>query len=284
MKHQRLYLMAFVVVSCATATGGVIASRTESTRTGKVPPASSRSTQEAQLSSGTGYPDRIRPTRLSPQLRVPFTVLGDRLAKRGKERLSSVGTMSRSGASLPVMVECEFPNLLRVAGQAGVLISFNARLSADRQIAGQEDALVETLFFDAADYFFVAQLRGAATRFLGARISLSEEARATGLFYDVYEVTDHSRGGSSPRTKRYFFNSDTQLLEVVRYESDKAGTKSSVETHFGGWRKMQGQQVPATIMRLENGQTIFSFIFNTTTLTSRSGSPNSISPNESGAY
>lgn len=269
MTHHRLCLMAFVVALCATATGGFIGSRTGNARTGKVPTANYRSTMEGQASPGARFPDRIRPTRLTPQLRVPFTVLGNRLAKRGKERLLSVGTMNRSGTSLPVTVECEFPNLLRVVTQAGVLVSFNARQSGGRDVSRHENALVESLFYDAAEYFFTAQMHGAATRFLGARVSGGDDASAP--FYDVYEVNEDSSDSPSP-TKRYFFNSETQLLAVVRYESENAGTRISVETRFGGWRKVNGEHVPGTIVRLENGQTVFSLTFNTTTVTSRAGS------------
>lgn len=282
MKQQRLYLIAFIFVFCATAAGAVIASRKGGASLAKTAPAASPSPRDTSVKVAP-YPDRIPPTFLTPQLRVPFSVLGDRMAKRGKERLSSLGTLSRSGTSLPVMVECEFPNRLRVVGQPGVLITFDARTPPNQQIVLGQDEVVETLFFDSAEYFFVAQARGVTTRFLGARVSLSEEAGATGPFYDVYEVTGDSGPGNSTRsrTKRYFFNSDTQLLEIVRYESEKGGAKVLVETRFGGWRRVQGQQVPATIARLENGGTLFSLHFTTTTVAPRAGVVNGVPPSTS---
>lgn len=218
-----------------------------------------------RLATRTGYPDRILASRLRPGVRVLLDRLGDRLSKRGRERLVLVGTLNRAGASQPVEVVHEFPNLLRVAGRNGVLLSFNARSAEDRQaIPGDGKSLVESLFYDSAECFFVAQVRGAATRFLGPRANI--EGSNGGNLYDIYEVTDEdaARGPGQPRTKRYFFNSDTQLLEIVRYDVERNGGAISVETRFTGWRDVESQRVPGNVARFENGKLVFSFAITST--------------------
>jgi hypothetical protein len=114
------------------------------------------------------------------------------------------------------------------------------------------------------------QWRGAATRFLGARASATDEGSG-GPFYDVYEVSNENASDlpGQPRVKRYFFNSDTQVLEIVRYEVERNGDTISVETRFGGWHTVRGQQVPGSITRSENDHLVFSFTFTATTLTPR---------------
>ncbi len=57
--------------------------------------------------------------------------------------------------------------------------------NADREV-------IETLLFDSADHFFLAQTQGFATRALGPRLRLDDgrTPNYTGPFYDIYQVGD----------------------------------------------------------------------------------------------
>jgi hypothetical protein len=270
MKPKIVLSLLFCLV-CVTSVSVVIASREKRESISAPMPAVYAAPQDP--TDIVPYPDRIWASRLTPQLRIPFNALGNRLAQRGKERLSSIGTITKSGTSRPVLIESEFPNRLRVTGPSEVLVTFNARSPREQQFSHMEAQLIETLFLDSPEYFFVAQARGAATRCLGSRMSLSEDT--SGPFYDVYEVVEEIPLGNSTltRIKRYFFNSDSQMLELVRYQAAHEGEDSvSVETHFGGWRTVERQRVPATIERRENGAVIFSIALTTTTIAPRDSS------------
>lgn len=264
MKHQpnRLYLNAVICILFATGVAAVIAERRLS------PKKSAKSSIPSRPAVRTGYPDRILASRLRPQVRVLLDGFGSRLSERGMERVTLVGTLHRAGASQPVVVVHEFPNLFMVHGNQGVLASLNARAAREWHSRNEaERTLTESLFYDSAESFFIAQWRGAATRFLGARSSATEEGE--GPLYDVYEVTggEAARGRpGQPGSRRYFFNSETQLLEIVRYQSETDGQVITVETRYGGWHKVRGQHVPRTVTRLENGHVVLSFASATITL------------------
>ena len=265
MKSQpsRLFLTSLIFIVFVTGVAAVVANRRLSSSK-KNPPAVAA---PSRIPVRTGYPDRILASRLRPQVRVLLEGFGSRLSKGGMERVTLVGTLQRAGASQPVVVVHEFPNLLVVHANYGALVSLNARSARHGQALNAEaQALADSLFHDSAESFFIGQWRGAATRFLGARSRATEAG--DGPVYDIYEVTDddEARGPGQPRTKRYFFNSETQLLEIVRYESERDGQSIAVETRFGGWRKVQGQQVPGVVTRRENGHVVLSFASASTTL------------------
>lgn len=276
MKQKKLFIVAVVCVLSFTVAGAVVTSRVRSKQPVVENAGAAITSPEAKASARLPYPYRVLPSVIRPQLRVPFTALGNRLTKQGKERLTLSGTLSRAGVAQPAQVVSEFPNLLGVNNGAGRLASFD-ELVAARSVPNAsptDDALIETLFYDTAEHFFFAQARGAATRFLGARVSSEEEAgNAANTVYDLYEVTEDVAldGAAQTRTKRYFFNSDTQLLEVVRYEIERDGSPVPVEVRIGGWRKVQGEQVAGSVMRLESGQPVLSFVVNSATLAPRVG-------------
>lgn len=201
---------------------------------------------------------------LSPRLRAPFRALGDRLSRPGKERRLTEGELEAEGSpARRVLVVYESPGSLRVTGPGGadLLTPFEER-GAARARSAAEEVLIETLFYDSAEHFFFAQAAGAATRLLGLQaIAEGEGGAPPGPACDVYEVTEEvSAGGARrPVTKRYFFNSDTQLLEVVRYEEERGGETIPVEVRLGGWRRVNGQQVAASVVRFEGGRQVLSF-------------------------
>ncbi|HKO44156.1 MAG TPA: hypothetical protein VJU84_12845 [Pyrinomonadaceae bacterium] len=259
---NRFFFVILIFIIFVTGVAAVIASRRVSSSKKNPPPVVAQSRTPVH----TGYPDRIHASRLRPQVRVLLGALGSRLSERGKERVTRAGTLTHGSASQPIVVVHEFPNRFSVTGNKGVLVSFDARARAGVSGDAETRALLESVFYDSAESFFIAQWRGAATRFLGARANAVESG--DGPVYDIYEVIDEaaSRGAGQPTTKRYFFNSDTQLLEIVRYQNERDGQSISVETRFGDWRKIDGQHVPGSVTRLENGRVVLSFANGSTTL------------------
>ena len=114
------------------------------------------------------------------------------------------------------------------------------------------------LVHDSVEGFFIGQIEGFATRFLGSRYHrVDEEGNAVGPDYDLYEVINEVRVPGRPLRQRklYYFNSDTALLERVRYrlaaERGRGAVKVSVEV--SGWGEVFGQLIPGQVVRSEDG-------------------------------
>lgn len=208
----------------------------------------------------------VRRARLWPQLRYASEVLGDRLEKPGKERLILIGHLrraSKKNENRPTRLILEFPDRLRLEEQDGVTIyNSNDFASSNGVLKKNEQDEVESLLFDSADHFFASQMQGAATRFLGSRFRLDDgkNPHYDGPFYDLYQVTDRIAVEKKIREqpKLYFFNSDTHLLERVRYQVERDGAPIRVEVSISGWRKVDGQQIPGAITRAEDSAPVLS--------------------------
>lgn len=221
----------------------------------------------------------VRRARLWPQLRDALNVLGDRLEKPGKERLTLVGTLRRQNSSqaIPFRLYLEQPRRMRLEEQGAQMrvSGFDGgevwALGADVSDADQE--VIETLVFDSADQFFLGHMQGFATRALGQRFRLDDGATPnyTGPFYDIYELQDlvPDRKDTRQQPKLFYFNSETLLLERVRYQIERAGAPVNVEVRLSGWQKMNGQQIPGSITRLENDAQALTLTVNAVTFSPR---------------
>lgn len=215
-----------------------------------------------------GASDRLRRIRVRPGLREAFDALGERMVKPGKGRLMLRATLTRKGGeAAPVQIVLETPGLLRVeegaptSGRPRALVfdgSSAQRTGGDVSRADEE--LIETLIFDSPEHFFRGQFKGSATRFLGSgfRPDDGETAEYKGPTYSIYQMTELARGTgeSQEQVKLYYFNTATHLLEQVKYETERDGTRTSVVVLLGDWQTVQGQRVPGRVVRTENGQPV----------------------------
>jgi hypothetical protein len=226
----------------------------------------SRRGQQARPAAASAAPAN-RPVyvsrgRLWPQLREALRVLGDRLEKPGKERLTLTGTLSRANdEQLPVRLILEYPDKLRLEEPDGVTVYDGQELRSSKRNLGKKDEdEIESLLSDSAEHFFVGQTQGLATRFLGSRFRTDDGTTPgyRGPFFDLYQVYDRValRKASSHQPKLYYLNSDSLLVERVRYES--ADTKARVEVQLTEWQKVGGQFMPGRVVKLENGVTVLS--------------------------
>jgi hypothetical protein len=221
----------------------------------------------------------VRRARLWPQLRETLNALGDRLEKSGKERLILVGTLRRQNNSqaIPFRLFLELPRHLRLEEQGA-----RPRVSGfdggegwalGAALSDEDQEIIETLVFDSADQFFLAQEQGFATRALGRRFRLDDGGAPnyTGPYYDIYQLQDHVSIVKEERTqsKLFYFNSDTLLLERVRYQIERDGAPVNVEVRFGGWQKVNGQQIAGSITRLENDTQTLTITINVVTFSPR---------------
>lgn len=121
-----------------------------------------------------------------------------------------------------------------------------------------DEDLIEMLVHDSVEGFFIGQIEGFATRFLGSRYHrVDESGNAVGPDYDIYEVVNEVRvpGRRFRQRKLYYFNSDMALLEKVRYRLAAERVRGPVEVsvEVSGWGEVFGQLIPTLTVRYEDG-------------------------------
>ena len=203
----------------------------------------------------------------------PLRVMGDRLTVAGKERLDLIGVLARSGQSpTGVRILWEYPGKVRIekrletggviqdpAKQDVLVYDGAGNLGKSRGTAALSDQdLVEMLVHDSVEGFFIGQVEGFATRFLGSRYHrIDAEGNPAGPDYDIYEVINLVRVPGRPLRQRklYYFNSDTALLERVRYQLAAARGRGSVQVRVevGNWSEVYRQMIPGLMVRHEDG-------------------------------
>jgi hypothetical protein len=251
------FVMAVIAITAVTFTA-----RAWRDKKGSASKQDAVAAQPTPALNAKGY---VRRGLLWPQLRPMSKALGDRLERPGKERLVLIGALrraSKKSEDRPARLILEFPDRLRLEEQDGVTVYNNDFASSNGVLERNERDEVESLLFDFVDHFFASQMQGAATRFLGSRFRLDDGANPNyaGPFYELYQVTDRIAVEKDVREQQkfYFFNSDTLLLERVRYQIERGGEPVEVEVLIGGWRKVDGQQMPGAITRTEGGAPVLS--------------------------
>ncbi len=202
--------------------------------------------------------------------------LGDRVERPGKERAAISGSFryGDDATSYSLVLLNEFPDRLRAnlthGGDMRTIVFDASRSGAASQQSEADEALLETLVYDSAEHFFWSQTQQQATRSIGSRIRLDDGSTPdySGPYYDVYQLTDVVKIASTPqlRSKFYYFNSDTLLLEQVLYQSTNQRGTTKVEVRLSDWRSLDHQRLPHRIERIENGISRFVFTIGSSTL------------------
>lgn len=209
--------------------------------------------------------------RLPSRLVPPLKMLGERFEKRGQERVTLTGTLNWSAGTSTVRLTWEYPGLLRVDLDTGRILTFDGmRFSTNGEpLESHESRLIEALLQDSPEHFLIGQATGFASRLLGLRFRLDNgrDRAYRGPYYDVFAVVNPSGGQASARARKfYYFNSDSQLLERVRYEAPGPGGPVQAETELADWRTEQGERVPYRITHSRAGETDFSCTFTAVTV------------------
>lgn len=223
----------------------------------------------------------VERARLDPQSIDALDALGNRLESEGLERLTLAGTLTRTNGSPSGQVQLisEYPGRLRLELQASGQTRVTGFDGEQMWMAGatpdrKEEDLVETLVDDSVEHFFLGQMQGVATRLLGTgfRTDDGEAEEYFGPLYDIYEITEQIKIGqeTSERTKHFYFNSNTHLLEKVRYGLERDGIQINVKVEISDWQSVQGQQVPMRIVRIENDTPVLTLTLNSPSVTPRS--------------
>lgn len=259
MKPKKLLLLTAALTACAA----LVVAAAESHGISRPAPGqetpSSQGDQARAASSGERRAEYVHPGGLLPTLRGALRAMGDRLERPGKERVRLTGTLTLGGEVTAFTLVSEFPGKLRLeragkGGSGGRVIVFDERGAASAAADGRDADLIETLAFDTPEHFFEGQARGVGTRLLGTRFRADGDSP---LFHDIYQVSESSAAGGTARRspKTYYFNSDTLLLERVKYEDERGGATVTVEVEFE-WQQIEGQRVPRRVARTEDGRPV----------------------------
>lgn len=85
-----------------------------------------------------------------------------------------------------------------------------------------------------------------------------------------------SRREAREQTRQYFFNSDTQLLEGVKYRVLVNGLETRVELRLENWQQVNGQRFPGQLVRLENDAPVLTLSLNLASITVSPGAEDGI--------
>jgi len=210
----------------------------------------------------------LRSGGILPQLHFALKALGDRLEQTGKERLLLAGVFRSYADAQPIqfILVSELPGRVRVTMQSGIsqrtlLFDGQRPTSSDTKLEQADLALLETLAYDTPDRFFMGQMGETTPRLLGSHFRADDGSQSAyaGPYYDIYQVDDTVKADITARrqSKLYYFNSTTQLLERVRYNSPRNGVPVEVEVQLDDWRPLQNQRIAYRVVRLENGKPVF---------------------------
>ncbi|MEW6126586.1 MAG: hypothetical protein AB1757_06060 [Acidobacteriota bacterium] len=196
---------------------------------------------------------------LPSRLHTALDALGDRLERRGRERALIAGRLQYGDGTPEINFTAilQLPRLLRLTESVGSVtrtIVFDGKTvaSSEGKLAARDSDLLETLLYDTAEHLLLEQVGGTlAMRFLGERFHTSEALDSPA--YDIFEVTDTVMRDTiqQPRTKNFYFNSASHLLERIAYGAEEQGAPL-IEVRLSDWRTVDGQRAPFRFERLEN--------------------------------
>lgn len=225
----------------------------------------------------------IRCSHLTTHVCDALKVAGNRLQVPGKERLTITGSLTRvlpGGATdvVPIRLITEYPHRMRLEeqrlGQVKVIAFDGQQAWSNLGLLTPPDLeLIRSIVFDHPDHFFIGQMEGAATRFLGKgfRASATADPNYTGPFSDIYEVEDRMTMGSQSTIQRklVFLNTNTLRVERIRYQIMRATLPVTVQLSTPAWHTVNDQLVPDNIERLENGLSVWKLTGSSWTVTPR---------------
>lgn len=211
--------------------------------------------------------DFFLPGEMPGALSSKLDLLGNRWKRSGRERITyalSLQLKERGqDKNEQALLTVELPNRLSLERPGNRKTGHDGEESWRTGASAPDDddsAILETIAFDSVESLFENARRGVAFQFLGSRYNLDggRSASSGGPRYDVFLASIPVRKGKQIEfsNKLFFFNSDTGLLEIVRYSGARgAGLKGQVETKFE-WQKIDNDYVLRSFRRTESGQVV----------------------------
>jgi hypothetical protein len=201
-----------------------------------------------------------------------LNALGSRGKVIGKERTVYAGQFfDGDGKSKSARVTQELSGLVKLEGFKGSSgsLSFDGQSARGMTSSRQDYALLEVFLSDSIEGVLAAIQENSAVRLIGKNFPAgpNDSPDYKGQTYDIYQVATKLafRNDQITRIKKYYFDSKTQHLCMVRYTDETVNPPIAVETHYSIWGEIDGSVFPAEVDHFENGKSVFSFIAETIT-------------------
>jgi hypothetical protein len=215
-------------------------------------------------------------TSVPSNVREYLIVLGDRIQKPGKERLTLTGmSTDPQHAAVPATLVWEVPGRLRfdraAAGASSLVFDDVSGLSKATVLSDSDLGILESLLNDSAEAFLYSFSQGHAHRFLGGRFrtDAGKNPNYSGPWYDIYQSIAPAQAPTvvlPPTQKLFQFDSITKLFVRATYIQTKNGKQIPTSTEYTGWTVTGGQATPGKIVRNEGGLAVFMFDVKTATV------------------
>ena len=125
--------------------------------------------------------------------------------------------------------------------------------------------LIERLVFDSADYFVLAQLRGASYYTIARNVRLDEVGGSDNYnapLYDIVRVDDSEEDvQKKPFSSWRLFYIDSQTGLIEKIVSEQKG--EPIEAIFSDWTTVAGERVPARVTWKTGAQQVMKFSLTT---------------------
>ena len=204
-----------------------------------------------------------------PGLASPYAIaLGPEMNSHGSERVILTGTLTDANGSLPITITRELDQNFRIdigGSKPKTLIAGNlpGTPSVTASLSSEDIALLETLIDDSPEGFLYGFLDGVPYRWLGLRFRTDDGTKPNyeGPWYDIYiRARKLTMLPGSPQHQKFtLLDSTTALYAFSRYTSASGGSQVQVQVSYSNWTtNSNGQQIPGTITRTENGAQVFS--------------------------
>jgi hypothetical protein len=191
--------------------------------------------------------------------------LGNRLSATGLAETQLSGTISRPGQpDAPILVLRENPGLLRVeigTGSAKTIAVIDEQaVKATATLTAQMQQAVESVLYDSAEYFLFDYANSGGARLVGSAFPYARASAQSR--YQVFEKTENLTLSqiTTKRTKLFYFNRTTSLLDYVRYSAGTGSGAVVVETGIT-WQKSGTEFLPASVERWEAGVPVLTIQF-----------------------
>lgn len=199
------------------------------------------------------------PTSVSSSLRQVVDALGDRVHKKGKERVTFVGAIEYQGKNAPITVVKESPGFLRIeiaGSSAKTIVDDLDNLITNRSKDEGDIAIAELFGSDTAEGFLQGIGRGGSLRKIGDGFVV-DGTKGFGEMVDVYDLyaPASARDGKPNIQRQYMFDSASGLLSRVRYSMEESGTTVPVQVVLSDYQIVSGYRFPGRIVRIA-GRTV----------------------------
>ncbi len=263
-KPQALLLAtAFVITTCAVGAFLITRASTQA-------PAPITQIGSEQRSTG-----RSRNLSLRPEALRVSRKLGNRFASSRRDSSVLTGTLFTNKGQTSVVITRRQTDAgeaveMALTNEPGAL-SWNqtdGATSSVKALSEEQRLLIERLVFDSADYFVLAQLRGASYQTVARNVRPDEAEFAgdyRGPLWDIVRIDDPERDVQKKPIgswRLFYINSKTDLIDKIVFE--QRGER--METILSDWTTIAGERVPARVTWKTGTQTLMELSLTTFTV------------------